>query len=196
MKLKIKLEEARELLTGEDYEYPKYTTQLMNLANQNSQATRPRNVGQLSDLIQEFKGNKLEEWEEWYLKKYPDTIDEATNKVFKMVKNLEESIAQIDEEMVRKWVKELIIVKTFSGLKFQETILIKLSEKYELPYRLAKPEDENKGIDGYIGDKPISIKPSTYKTKDALNESIEVLIVFYEKKKNRIEIEFDETYFE
>lgn len=168
----------------------------MNLANQNSQATRPRNVGQLSDLIQEFKGKKLEEWEEWYLEKHPYTIDEATDKVFKMIKNLEESIAQIDEEMVRKWVKELIIVKTFSGLKFQETILIKLSEKYELPYRLSKPEDESKGIDGYIGDKPISIKPSTYKTKDALNELIEVLIVFYEKKKNRIEIEFDETYFE
>src|SRR5690625_3891890 len=115
MKLNIKLEEARELLTGENYNYPKYTTQLMNLANQNSQATRPRNVGQLSDLIHEFKGNKLEEWKEWYLEKYPNTIDEATNKVFKMIKNLEKSIAQIDEEMVRKWVKELIIVKTFSG---------------------------------------------------------------------------------
>jgi|SRR5690625_3491847 len=151
MKLKIKLDEARELLTGEDYDYPKYTTQLMNLANQNAQATRPRNVGQLSDLIQEFKGNKLEEWDEWYLEKYPDTIDEATDKVFKMLKNLEKSIAQIDEKMIRKWVRELIIVKTFSGLKFQETILLKLSEKYELPYRLSKPEDESKGIDGYIG---------------------------------------------
>lgn len=195
MKLKIKLEEARELLTGEDYDYPKYTTQLMNLANQNSQATRPRNVGQLSDLIQEFEGNKLDEWKEWYLNKYPKTIDEATEKVFGMIKNLEESIYKIDKELVRKWVEELIIVKTFSGLKFQETILIKLSEKFELPYKLSKPEDESRGIDGYIGDKPVSIKPSTYKTKDALNESIEVLIVFYEKKKNRIEIEFDETYF-
>src|SRR5699024_3606387 len=141
MKLKIKLEEARELLTGEDYDYPKYTTQLMNLANQNAQATRPRNEGQLSDLIQEFKGNKLEEWEEWYLEKYPDTIDEATDKVFGMLKNLEESIARIDEEMVRKWVKELIIVKTFSGLKFQETILRKLSEKYKLSYKQSTPKD-------------------------------------------------------
>lgn len=196
MKLKINLEEARELLTGEDYDYPKYSTQLMNLANQNSQATRPRNVGQLSDLIQEFEGNKLDEWEEWYLDKYPDTINEATEKVFAMIKKLEKSIAEIDEEMVRKWVKELIIVKTFSGLKFQETILLKLSEKYDIPYQLAKPEVESKGIDGYIGDKPVSIKPNTYKSKDGLNESIEVLVVFYEKKKNRIEIEFDETYFE
>lgn len=147
MKLKIKLEEARELLTGEDYDYPKYTTQLMNLANQNSQATRPRNVGQLSDLIQEFEGNKLNEWKEWYLNKYPNTVDEATEKVFGMIKNLEESISKIDKELVRKWVEELIIVKTFSGLKFQETILIKLSEKFELPYKLSKPEDESRGID-------------------------------------------------
>ena len=38
----------------------------MNLANQNSQGTRSKVVGQLSDLIQEFQGNSIEEWEEWY----------------------------------------------------------------------------------------------------------------------------------
>ncbi len=40
-------------------EFPKYTTQLMNLANQNSQGTRPKVVGQMSDLIQEFDGKKI-----------------------------------------------------------------------------------------------------------------------------------------
>ena len=40
---------------------------------------------------------------------------------------------------------------------------------------------------------PISIKPITYKTKMGLNEEISVPIVFYDKKKSEIVIEFDET---
>ena len=32
-------------------QYPKYTTQVINLANQNAGGTRPRNVGQLSELF-------------------------------------------------------------------------------------------------------------------------------------------------
>ena len=53
----IKLtEEEREQLVAEiDPEFPKYTTQVMNTANQNSQGTRPRVVGQLSEIIEEYK---------------------------------------------------------------------------------------------------------------------------------------------
>lgn len=34
-------------------EFPRYTTQILNLANQDAQGTRPRVVGQLSELIKE-----------------------------------------------------------------------------------------------------------------------------------------------
>lgn len=47
----------------ENPEFPKYTTQILNLANQNAQATRPKVVGQMSELIKEFTGRTLEEWE-------------------------------------------------------------------------------------------------------------------------------------
>ncbi len=63
MRLKLKNNEIQEIIKGEIIEFPKYSTQLMNLANQNSQGTRPKVVGQLSDLIQEFDGNKIEDWE-------------------------------------------------------------------------------------------------------------------------------------
>jgi len=33
---------------------------------------------------------------------------------------------------------------------------------------MAVPEEEAKGIDGYIGDIPISIKPQTYESKQML----------------------------
>ncbi|HII38851.1 TPA: MjaI family restriction endonuclease, partial [Candidatus Micrarchaeota archaeon] len=40
-------------ISEEAKEFPKYTTQIINLANQNAQGTRPKVVGQLSELIQE-----------------------------------------------------------------------------------------------------------------------------------------------
>lgn len=193
MKLKIPNSEVQELLSGKTYSYPKYATQIMNLANQNAQGTRAKIVGQMSDLIQEFEGTALSEWEKWYLESHPDAIDNATEKVYAMVTLFKEAILKIDKETVREWIEELVVVKTFSGLKFQEAILKKISLHFKKPYRLAKPDEESKGIDGFIGDKPISIKPMTYKTKMGLNEVINVPIVFYDKKKSEIVIEFDET---
>ena len=190
MKLKISNSEAQELLAGETYSYPKYATQLMNLANQNAQGTRAKIVGQMSDLIQEFEGTSMEEWRTWYLDGHPDAIDNATEKVYAMVTLFQEAILKINKETVRDWIEELVVVKTFSGLKFQEAILKKIALHYKKTYRLAKPDEESKGIDGYIGDLAVSIKPITYKTKMGLNENIEVPIIFYEKKKNEIVVEF------
>lgn len=194
-KIKIPNQEAQELLSGKKSSYPKYATQIMNLANQNAQGTRAKIVGQMSDLIQEFDGSTLKEWEEWYLERNPYAIDNATDRVFTMITLLREALKKIDKAMVREWVEELVVIKTFSGLKFQEAILIKLSEYYKKPYRLAVPDEESKGIDGFIGNNPVSIKPVTYKTKMGLNESINVPIVFYDKKKKEIIIEFNEENF-
>ena len=63
-KTTIKNAEIQEILSGEEFKYPKYTTQIINLANQNAQGTRPSVVGQMSDLINEFKGKTLQEWEQ------------------------------------------------------------------------------------------------------------------------------------
>lgn len=191
MKVNIPNAEVQELLSGKKYEYLKYVTQILNLANQNAQGTRPKIVGQMSDLIQQFEGATLADWEEWYLAQNPEALDTATDKVWAMVQSLQQNIQQIDRDTVRQWVEELVIVKTFAGLKFQEAILKVVAREYGLPYRLATPAEESKGIDGVVGEHPVSIKPITYKTKMGLNEVIDTPIVFYEKKKDRIVVEFD-----
>jgi polyribonucleotide nucleotidyltransferase len=190
-KIKLKNKELEIMISGKEPSFPKYSTQILNLANQNAQGTRPKIVGQMSDLIQEFQGKKLKEWEIWYRNKNPDSIELATDKVYEMIKNLKDSINKIDRDMAREWVTDLVIVKTFAGLKFQEAILKKISEILNTTYRLAIPEEESRGIDGYIGDRPVSIKPFSYKVKMSLPEKIEYDIIYYEKKKDGIVIEFD-----
>ncbi len=189
---KIKNSELVAEISGETKTFPKYTTQIMNLANQNSQGTRPKVVGQLSDLIQQCPYKEYDQWKEWYLKQNPKAIDDATNKIIIMVEEFKKSITQIDKKMVKNWVKDLVIDKTFIGLKFQEAILKRVARMKKEDYKLANPYEESQGIDGFIGKTPVSIKPITYKTKNMLREKINVPIIFYHKKKDGINVDISQ----
>lgn len=191
MKLIIKNSQITKDLVGKQSEFPKYTTQIMNLANQNAQGTRPKVVGQMSELIAECPKGDYSDWAKWYSKRMPDAVDEATDKVYEMVQNLVLAIKLIDKTIVRKWVEDLVITKTFTGFCFQDTILKEISQRNGVQYRRAKPEEESRGIDGYIGGIPVSIKPVTYKTKNMLHENIEVKMIYYEKLKDGISFEYD-----
>jgi len=191
-KFKISNAEIKSLMVVESFEFPKYSTQILNLANQNAQGTRPAVVGQMSELIQEFSGKSIKEWEKWYLERYPDSIEKATEKIMEMVENLRTVIDQIDKGMILNWVKDLVIIKTFIGLKFQEAILSKVANIFNTTYKLSPPEDESKGIDGYIGDLPISIKPVTYKSKKSLSEKINIKFIYHEKVKDGLKIDLGE----
>jgi len=192
MKVKINIEEIRKYLDIETPEFPKYVAPLINLANQYAQGTRPKIVGQMSELIQEFQGKTLREWEEWYLKIKPDAIREATEKILLKLKELKNALNKIDRATVEQWVRDLVIVKTFAGLRFQEAILKKGAEIKGTNYRLAEPDEESKGIDGFIGDIPVSIKPHTYEVKSALPEHIETKIIYYSKIDDGIEVDYGE----
>lgn len=196
MKLTIKNEELLELNESSTPQFPKYTSQLINLANQNAQGTRPKVVGQLSELFQEYQKNtdeiSIDTWKKWYLSKYPKAIEDATNRIYEQIQNLKNAITLIDRNMIQKWVEDLIITKTYNGLYIQKAILSKIAKIKQKDFRLAKTEEEAIGIDGYIDNVPYSIKPDTYKTMSRLSESINVKMVYYTKTKSGIEIEFEE----
>lgn len=162
-------------------EFPKFTTQIINQANQNNQATRPKVVGQMSELIKECPYNSYEGWKKWYLERYPTAIDKATDKAYEGVKNLREASKLIDKKMVKEWITDLVITKTAEGLIFQEAILKFVANKRNESYRLANPIEESKGIDGYIGNKAVQIKSKTYISKQTLPEEIPCEIIYYDK---------------
>lgn len=196
MTFTIKNEELAEYNKSDAPQFPKYTSQLINWANQNAQGTRPKVVGQLSDVFPAYQKEtgavSIEGWENWYLNQYPHAIDEATEKIFAQVENLKGAIGQIDKEMVRRWVKDLVITKTYNGLYVQEAILARIAGARGIPYRMAAAAEEAQGIDGYVGDTAYSIKPSSYKTMNRLPEEIPVKMVYYTKKKTGLLIEVEE----
>ncbi|WP_305156323.1 MjaI family restriction endonuclease [uncultured Muribaculum sp.] len=194
-KIKISNSDIEKLSNASQYPFPKYATQIINLLNSNAQGTRPAVVGQMSELIQEFDGKTLEEWIEWYSSKQPDAVTKATDKIFNMYQLMSEAFAAIDRPMIEAWVKDLVYNKTYCGLKFQSAIIAFLAGQYNKDWRLANVEEEARGIDGFVGDTPVQIKSSTYKLEARLGENIEIPIVYYDKKKDGISIEFDPSLF-
>lgn len=51
MNYTLKNERIEAYNQSDKYVFPKYTSQLINWANQNAQGTRPRVVGQMSELF-------------------------------------------------------------------------------------------------------------------------------------------------
>jgi hypothetical protein len=103
--LKISNDEIQNILVGEKKDFPKYVTQIINLVNQNAQATRPNIVGQLSELIQECPYRTFEGWRKWYLTKYPDAIDNATDKIVAKMNDMKQVLQPIDRKIIRNGSK-------------------------------------------------------------------------------------------
>ena len=177
------------------FDFPKYTSQLINLANQNAQGTRPVVVGQMSELFPEFMATgeeiTIDNWHDWYMERCPDAIEKATDRIYAQVQNLKGAIALIDRDMIKHWVEDLVISKTYNGLYVQKAILASLAERNDVSYRLATPSEEARGIDGFVGDRPYSIKPVTYKTMERLPEVIDITMIFYEKTKTGVHVEVE-----
>ena len=185
----ISNEEVAEELVGETKIFPKYTTQILNLCNQNAQGTRPSVVGQMSELVQECPYKTYREWRQWYLSRKPNAIADATQRIKTMVGNLRAAIVLIDDNMIKTWVEDLVIAKSFTGLHFQQAILSRVAKMKRTTFRIARPDEESKGIDGYIGQEKVSIKPETYKSKLGLPESIRIPIIYYEKLKDGVRVD-------
>jgi hypothetical protein len=168
-----------------------YIGSVINLANSFSQATRPKNVGQMSDLIQEYREStqtpSVSGWEDFYNKKIGfDKIEDAADKNWEYIQRIKENLNMLDKKDVFEWTHDLIIKKTFSGLQLQLDILEMVSYH---EYRLSTPEEESKGIDGFVDGEPVSIKPNTYKkTIEYGKETIPYRIIYYKQTKKGLVI--------
>ncbi len=196
MKYTLKNERIESYNESSPFCFPKYTSQLINWANQNAQGTRPVVVGQMSELFPEFMSSEkeitVENWRNWYTERYPDAFERATDKIYAQVQNLRDAIQLIDREMVEHWVEDLVVAKTFNGLYVQKAILASLAECKGTNYRLATPDEESVGIDGFVGNVPYSVKPDTYKTMGRLSETIAVKMIYYTKTKTGLTIEVED----
>jgi len=190
--VKLPVEEIYARMGAQPPDFPKYTTQLMNLANQNAQGTRPEVVGQMSELVREADPASFREWKQWYEERHPDALERATERIANHVEKLRQAIQAIDRNMIRNWVKDLVLIKTVEGLLIERAVLDYLSEVHGVAYTAAAPAEESKGIDGYLGDVPVSVKPHTYESKTSVKQqTLRGHLILYRKTSKYLTIWYD-----
>ena len=113
--IKLSFQELAEGLTGEKIEFPKYTSWILNQVNRISQATRPRIVGQMSELIKQCPERSFEGWKRWYLETHPDAIKNATQRISSKLKEVKDAFDEIDEELKKNGLKTLFLSRHFSA---------------------------------------------------------------------------------
>lgn len=153
-KLRISSEEREIIVRGTREEYPKYVSQLLNLANQNAQATRAEYVGKMNDILREFDSTHPEgtydDWVDFYMSGYngDEKISHSAERLYDMVEKMREAMQEIDEEDAERYVSQLVLYKTYMGNDIDEVIARKLEQVYSREVQLT-PKD---WVAGYIDD--------------------------------------------
>lgn len=173
----------------------KYSTQLINLANQNAQATRPKYVGSMNELFEKFRETQqpLENWKQFYLNEYgQEAIDCAAAKIKDKIQDMKVTFDWLVDnlDVVDGWVENLIFEKTIQGFEIQSKVLSMIAGNRD--WRLSTKFEESLGIDGFIEDTPYQIKPHTAKHSATVNQQdISAIIVYYRVKGGKITVESD-----
>ena len=208
--MKFIIEKAKADIPKTLEDFPLYTTFIINQASQTAQATRPKQVGQLSELFPEYeeearKNNQtpsVEGWKEFHNQKVPNALQNSFTRLKQMFENFKEAIHKIDDKMIITWLEDLLYEKTFYGLSVENIIREFLRKKHKINSRKATVKEESQNIDFLIMDneknkeykyqiKPISLKGTTYHLVDS-----SINIVWYKREGESLHIEFDDSYLE
>ena len=178
-------------------ELPIYTSSILNNVNGWAGGSKAENVGQVSELIKQFRQNKptggLKDWKEYHQKKKGQTIqilkgkgtqkkpvniqmagiDQGVEDIMNKLEEVKNNINKLTKNNIREWLENLVYEKTFCGLEAQELILENIAEKNNMKWMLGSIEDEKQGIDGYIindKEKSLSIYPLQIKSSSYGNK--------------------------
>lgn len=171
----------------------KYSSQLLNLANSNTKGTVKEKIGSVKENWQEMRDQNvagtLENWTNFYIEKYGEKqLERSGQDVYIMIQKLRKTLEQVTEDMCVEYVKEVVYNKTAMGMGGEEMAIQVVANYFNMPYRYSTAEEETQGIDGWIGDKPVQVKPhdSVFKAHVYNHaDTSKTLVVTYEPKKKK-----------
>lgn len=170
-------------------EWPKYSTQILNIAAQNCKAFDVKRLGSAKETWLSMRSAKIpgtfENWVAFYnATPLSANIPAQAQKLFDMIQKMQ--IGGITQEMCEDYIKEVIYNKTHMGMAGEEMAVQAVGAHFELPVRFSNAEEEAQGIDGWIGDYPVQVKPEGSAFKGHVHnhpDKDRVLLVTYVPKK-------------
>lgn len=187
--IKLTAKNYQGLVQRSRRDWPKYATQLMNIAGQNCKATSPKNIGSCKDAWTQMRAQgipgTLENWTNFYKQVHGEQkLVEAGKKIHVMLDKM--GITWITQDMAIDYAKEIAYNKTHMGLGGEEMAVEVVAAYLQKEFRFSTPEEESQGTDAWIGGKPVQVKPhdSVFKghVHNHANKETHLIITYEDKK--------------
>ena len=171
--------------------WPKYATQLLNVAGQNALCFKADKIGSMKEMWLDFVAtgatDTLENWESYWMSKKGDSVLQwSADKLYDKAHN-DMGIQWITPELCRDYIEEVIFNKTHFGMGGEANAIKVAAAYYETDdWRFSTAEEESQGIDGWIKGKPVQVKPADSFKKGHVHNGADTektLVITYEKKK-------------
>jgi hypothetical protein len=158
---------GKRILEKRKIDYPIGVYNYIDTAIRQKRATIASKVGKVHGMFRGRKFRSLSEYRRIYSSKFPQSIDNAVEEALEDFKRfgLPAKKRREYKKYVQFFVEELVIGRSYRGLKIQEVIFIKMADILKQDYRWGTNKEDSSGIDGFIGNIPISVKPNTCQQK-------------------------------
>lgn len=172
-------------------DFPLYSKPILNIATQNSKATHKNVVGSMKEQWMEFlatRGRSVDEWEAWYMANGGQLkIAAATDKLYAMLQKMPIDHALFTRNLALAYILDLVINKTHYGMSGEYHAVLAAAAHFAKEHRFSTAEEESQGIDAWIGDRPVQVKPhDSVKMHHVRNhaDTDKTLVITYEAKKD------------
>lgn len=191
--IKLTATAFKDVVKRERCTFPVNTKPILNIATQNSQCTRKAIVGSMKELFGEFQaagvGKSVSDWEHWYLTNGgAEKIQSATNKLFSYLNKMPLDHTVFTRKIAEDYILDLVINKTHYGMSGEYYAVLATAKYFNLDYRFSTAEEESQGIDAWIGNNPVQVKPHDSVAKHHVRNVADVnktLVITYEAKADR-----------
>lgn len=179
----------------QNIKFKKGVSTILNKCCQWTKVFSMHNIGCIKENFIDFKekdGQTLEQWQDYFSNEISSKkIEDMTNKVWSYLEEIKNNINELDKDDVKEYIEDVLFKKTFNGLNIEIEIIKEISNKYNYEYKFSNHIDEREGIDGFINNIPIQIKPNTYKNTNYWNTNKCYTVYYIINKDNSYTYDFD-----
>lgn len=170
-----------------DFEWEKYQRGFLGILNNaynQSCNTGTKILGDMSEITDEFDGGSYDEFLSYYYNEW-DGHSRRVRAVRRMTENLVSRIeavgGEITERKARRWAKQYIgsmLVNSYRGFLDEERAIELVADEMGSDWRVADSSQESAGVDGYIEQTTVQVKPASHSSLDINDYDADILIAY------------------
>lgn len=188
MNVELTIDDTEVYDTLPTFEWEKYQKGFLGILNNaynQSCNTGTKVLGDMSEITSQYDGGSYTDFLVYYADEWDGTerTNEATQRMADNIVNRIESVGgRIDEKVAFKWANQYVqymLVNSYRGFMDEARAIELVADEVDADWRVADSSKESEGVDGYIDERSVQVKPDSHNDLDINDYDADVLITYY-----------------